>query len=400
MKQVLVIIDGLSDDPISEIGENTPLEVAFIPNIHYIASTGMTGRIDTYFEGYPIESLVCNMALLGYDPRKYYPSGRASFEALAKGIPIKKDDLVLRCNIVSIKDGSLIDFTAGMISDSEARKIISGLNLPYKGWEIYPGQSYRNTLVIRSANISPQNVKCYEPHMNIGKSINDILPEPIEVNSDSLKLVEEINNFLLDSQEQIKKIETLEGNKEDKMLWVWSPSSSPYWPSYKKIMNKKAALVAGLDFFHGMAMAAGIHYDVIPNATGYIDTDYRKKAEYAINYLKDHDFVIVHVNAADEAAHARDWNEKIKAIESVDRYIMGPLMYELEKNYKDDYRIAVCGDHKTRCSDGKHIGDPVPFAFSGVGVEASKNKFTEKDCLNEPLYNSLEFLNKTLFRGE
>ena len=140
MKVVMIVIDGLGDEPIPELQGKTPLEVAHIPNIHYIATRGQIGRIQTTFPGFPVESMVCIMGLLGYDPIKYYPSGRASFEAMAKGIPLKSNDIILRCNLITIdKDKQIIkDFTAGLIEDSHARALISQINLPYENWGVIP----------------------------------------------------------------------------------------------------------------------------------------------------------------------------------------------------------------------------------------------------------------------
>jgi 2,3-bisphosphoglycerate-independent phosphoglycerate mutase len=396
MKTAVIVIDGLSDDPIPDLGGKTPLEASFAPNTHYIATRGQIGRIRTTFTGYPIESVVCIMGLLGYDPASYYPGGRSSFEAMAKGIPLASKDLVFRCNIVTadLQKQVISDFTAGMITDSNARRILSRMELPSNTWELYPGQSYRNILIVRNANADPYRVKCFEPHMNVGKPLKDILPRSNE--PDLQPLVEQLNGFLLDSQRQIETMD-LPSECAGNMLWVWSPSIKPTWPSFKQTTGLDAAFVGGLDFLHGIAMAANIHFDVIPGATGYIDTNYVAKAEYAVRYLRDFDFVLVHVNATDEEAHQHNHRGKIEAIEKVDRLIVGPVLYELQKRHRDDFRVVVCGDHETRCSDGKHVADPVPFAVFGKGISpCNATRFSESDCLRfEPLA-SLEFLKKVV----
>ncbi|WP_252246663.1 alkaline phosphatase family protein [Clostridium sp. ZBS4] len=387
MKYVMVIIDGLSDDPIKELNYKTPLETAFIPSIHYIATKGRVGRIATAYEGFPVESMVCIMGLLGFEPEKYYPCGRASFEAMAKGIPINDNDLVFRCNIVHTdeKKDCITDFTAGLISDREARKFIAKTNLLHNNWEIYPGQSYRNILIVREANVNTTKVKCFPPHMHIGENLNSIRPYGEDENTKVL--LDKIWKFLLQSYDK----------ESNKMLWVWSPSKAIKWPSFKEATGLNGAVVCGLDFLQGIAMAADIDFDIIPGATGYTDTDYDSKATYAKKYLENHDFVLVHINATDEEAHQHNYKGKTDAIEKVDSLIVGPLLQELHEKYKDDFRIIICGDHKTRCSDGKHIGDPVPFAIYGKDVVCSNEICFSEDICNkyEPII-SVDFITKYL----
>ena len=336
--------------------------------------------------------MVCVMGLLGYEPERFYPSGRASFEALAKGIPLQPDDLIFRCNTVTVDKiaQTLADFTGGMITDANARQLISQIKLPHKNWEIYPGQSYRNILIIRGAEIRARDVKCFEPHMNIGKKITDVLVQG--KNPAIQSTINEINSFLLSTRAQIEAME-LSSDCAANMLWLWSPSEKPTWPSFKERIGLNAAVVGGLDFIHGIAMAAKIHFDVIPGATGYIDTDYRAKAAYALRYLRDFDFVLVHVNAADEEAHQHNYNGKISAIEQIDCHIIGPLLSELQHAHAGDFRLAVCGDHTTRCSDGKHTDAPVPYAIFGNGIEAeTKFQFSERSCELKKAQRSLDFL--------
>lgn len=395
MKSVIVIIDGLSDEPIKELKDKTPLEASFIPNIQYMANRGNMGRIKTTFNGFPIESMICIMGLIGYEPEKFYPAGRSSFEAMAKGISLYDGDLILRCNIVTadLEKQKLIDFTAGQISDTNARKIISKIKLPHDNWELYPGQSYRNTLIIRGAGIDVNKIKCFEPHMNIGKNINEILP--ISSDDKTLNLVKEIKEFLINTQKQIKEMDSLECDAN--MLWVWSPSKKAIWPSFKERTNLDAVFVGGLDFLHGIAMAANIDFEIIPGATGYIDTDYSAKAEYAIRYLDKYDFVLVHINAADEEAHLHNYKGKIEAIEKVDKYIIAPILDELRKKYNDSFRIAVLGDHMTKCIDGKHGDDAVPYVLYGNNIENENGlQFCEKNCKNFTSSSSLNFLKKII----
>ena len=393
MKSVMVIIDGLGDEPIQELDNQTPLEAAFIPHIQYIADKGRVGRINTTFEGFPIESMVCIMGLIGYEPDKFYPSGRASFEATAQGILLNEGDLILRCNLVSadLDKQILTDFTAGQISDSNAKKIISKIKLPYDNWELYPAQSYRNILVIRGANVDVRKIKCFEPHMHIGEKINSMMPTSND--KKAVTLIQQINKFLLDTQKQITQM-NIHDNKAS-MLWVWSPSTKAVWPTFKDRTGLNAAFVGGLDFLHGIAMAADIDFEKIPGATGYIDTNYSAKAEYAMRYIDEYDFVLVHINAADEEAHLHNYKGKIKAIEKVDKYVVAPILDKLSKEYTDSYKIIVLGDHMTRCVDGRHTDQPVPYALCGVGIRSEQHQqFSEKNCLLYVPSSSLKILNE------
>jgi len=398
MKTVMIIIDGLGDEPIAALGGRTPLASAFIPNIHYLANRGQIGCIQTTFEGFPIESMVCIMGLLGYEPQSFYPSGRASFEAMAKGIPLNQGDLVLRCNTITVdSDGQLLsDFTGGLIADSTARSLIGQIRLPYQNWELYPGQSYRNTLIIRGAGVDVRTLKCSEPHMRIGLSVEKHLPRSEDAHTSVL--ANELRAFLLDTQRQIAGMD-LPPDCRANMLWVWSPSTKPVWPSFYQKTGVRGAVVGGLDFLHGIAMAARMHFDVIPGATGYIDTDYRAKAAYTTRYLESHDFVLTHINAADEEAHQHNHAGKIAAIEKVDELIVGPVTRWLNNSHPGNFRIVVCGDHTTRCCDGKHTDDVVPYAIFGSGIDSlGAAEFTEDACRLSAPRASLEFLSNTLWK--
>jgi 2,3-bisphosphoglycerate-independent phosphoglycerate mutase len=275
-----------------------------------------------------------------------------------------------------------------MITDSAARRLISSMQLPQPTWELYPGQSYRNLLILRDAGIHPRGLKCREPHMNIGGAISDLLPEGTDAATEHVAV--QLRDFLIHSQMQIAENVQEDGCAAN-MLWVWSPSRKVTWPSFVERTHWKGAAVGGLDFLHGIAMAANIHWETVPGATGYIDTDYAAKARYAIKYLEKHDFVMVHVNAADEEAHQRNWLGKIDAIQKTDRMVVGPLLHALDQNYHGDYKIAVCGDHSTRCIDGKHTDDLVPFAAFPAAAPSGSG-LSETACRRSPPVLSLDFL--------
>ncbi|APF23242.1 alkaline phosphatase family protein [Clostridium butyricum] len=383
MKYLMIILDGIGDDPLEQLSMKTPLECAFAPNLNYIANKGMVGVIETVFDGFPVESMVCIMGLLGYDPNKYYPNGRASFEALAKGINIDENDIAFRCNIIKLDKckKKIEDFTSNLISDTEAKKFLKNCRIPNRNWELFNGQGYRNLFVMRGAGISASNIVCYPPHMHINEEIKNLKP----YDKNDSRLMHEVWNFLSESYDE----------KSNRMLWLWSPSSAINWPSFESITGLKGAVVCGLDFLKGIAMAADMYFEDIPGATGYIDTDYIKKVEYTKKYLIENDFVLLHINSTDELSHQHDYNGKLKEIEKIDELVIGPLLKELRERYKEKFRIVICGDHKTRCSDGKHVGDAVPYVMYGTNVEKSNIwGFCEKACGKSHKLNSLEFINK------
>lgn len=394
MKIFMLIIDGVSDDKIDVLDRRTPFEVAVTPYMEYLAKTSSIGTINTAFEGYPVESLVCIMGLLGYDPRKYYPFGRASFEALARGISLGEDDLALRCNIVQVApDGSsIVDFTSGMILDTYAKKILAKIRLPFATWELYPGQSYRNLLIIRNSGVRADAVKLFEPHMHQKEPLSSVFPQA--KTPEAQHLVSDLTIFIKDSCNQINAM-NMESDCKGNMLWFWSPSSKPQLPTFESLYGFKGAIVAGLDFMHGLAMAADMYFDIIPGATGYIDTNYGAKSAAAIALFNKYDFVLTHVNATDEAAHMHDPWQKIDAIEKIDQQILEPVFCYLRKRYKENFLVVICGDHKTRCSDGKHIGDPVPFLYyqNARGI-ASPKLFDDR--VRTPKIESLDFIRRVV----
>lgn len=371
MKFVMFVIDGASDVPAPELGSRTPLEAAFAPTLHHLAARGVLGRLESTFEHYPVESMVCVMGLIGYEPAEFYPGGRSAFEAMALGIPLNDDDLIFRCNTITVdpSDQRLTDFTAGMISDSTARRVLSRLQLPDPSWEVFPGQSYRNVLVIRHSGIRPTDIVCAAPHMHIGESAHDLLPYGLTEEAEALAA--RIRTFLLDTHRQMSPGQPAH-NGHTNMLWVWSGAKKASWPSFESRTRKTAALVGGLNFLHGIAMAADIDFDRIPGATGYLDTNYEAKLTYAIDCVRNHDFTLVHINAADEAGHKRDAVLKTRVIEEIDQRLLGPLVRSLREQYGDDgFRLMICPDHATRSDDGRHTREPVPFVLYGHGVEES-----------------------------
>lgn len=390
MKHVLLIIDGASDVPLSELNGQTPLQAAFTPHLDWLARHALIGRLVTAHKDFPVESLICIMGMLGYDPVRYYPSGRASFEALARGVPLHKGDMTFRCNIVRVSDdGNILeDFTANMISDTCARKLLARTKLPFDSWELHPGQSYRNLLIVRGAGIPASTISCSPPHMHIGENVHALLPRAASPDAEGLAFC--LRSFLLESFSSFIKtprIPTCSGN----MLWLWSPSGVPHLPSFRSLHSMEGTVIAGLDFMHGLAVATDLNFEIIPGATGYIDTDYEAKANAACSALESTDFVVLHVNASDEAAHLRNGRLKTKVIENVDRLVLEPLLRHLRQRFPDAFSLAICADHMTRSTDGKHVGEPTPCLIWPAPADVSPQpdaRFTEHCAACGPLLTS------------
>ena len=393
MKYVVVIGDGMSDFEIPEFQNRTPLEYGYLPNMNYLAQNGQVGMMKTIYENLPVGSIVANMAILGFDPYEHYPNGRASFEALAQGIHLKPNDIAFRCNLISLDENQCIsDFTSGNISDGDAKNIITKLDLSDYGVEIFPGQSYRNLIIIRNTEVNVTNIKSFEPHCNIGTNVNQVLPKGKTPKAN--ELIKKLRSIMLSSIDQIKKLNDRLETKAD-MIWLWSPSSYPSLPLFYEKFAKKGAIVAAMDFLKGIGVSSGMRFEDIPEVNGYINTNYSNKLKYAIDFLEHNDFVYVHINAPDEEGHNKDAYKKVEAIEHIDHEIIGPLIRHMRNKYPDDFRIAVLPDHYTAVKDGHHYTHDIPFLVFGKGIEQDDiTTYSEKSGSASTLHlKSIDFLN-------
>ncbi len=391
-RYVIILMDGALDLPIKELDNKTPLEAAKKPNIDFITRQGKTGIIQTNFPGLPICSIVANLGILGYNPLRYYPNGRASFEALAQDIYLDDDDIVFRCNLVSLKGGTLKDFTASNISDEDSVKIIENLKIDDNRIKMYQGQSYRNILIIKNERINANEILAFEPHMNIGKKVDQLLLKG--TNSESQKVADFLNNIMIDSIVKIKDLNKRFNTKAD-MIFLWSPSSAPRLFSFHKKFGIDGAVVSGLDFTRGIAMAASMAVKKTRGATGYSNTNLKEKLKDAKNHLMHNELVYIHINAPDEESHNKNIKGKVKIIERIDEEIVGPILEFLNERFENRYRIAVLSDHYTLLENGKHLGKPVPYALYGKNIKKDRvMEFSEKgiESKNKNVIKSYEFL--------
>jgi len=372
IKYILLVPDGMADRPLDELEGKTPMQVARKPNMDYLAANGKVGAVYTIPPGMDPGSDVAAMSLLGYDPRKYY-AGRAPIEAAAMQIALDAKDVAFRCNLVSSDGETMVDYSGGHVSTEEARELITLVNEKLGTTKIsfYPGVSYRHIMVWRGG--SP-DVKTTPPHDIIGKPIRDYLPE-----GDGEQLLRGLvfdSLELLDSH-PINQRRRGEGKPPANMIWLWGQGFSLNLPSFFGKTGLTGAVIAGVDLVRGLGMAAGLKAPKVPGATGYLDTNYEGKADYALDALREVDFVLVHVEAPDEAGHNGDIDAKIEAIESVDKRVLGRLLDGLKG--VERFRILVVPDHVTPISIRTHASDPVPFAlFSSFEPGETNLPFDER----------------------
>lgn len=365
MKVVIVIADGAADHPQAALGGRTPLEHAFIPNMAWLTEHGTTGLVDAVFDDLPVGSIVAALGILGYDPYRHYPNGRASFEALAGGIQLGEDDVAFRCNLISTRDGVIEDFTAGLIDDATARSLVVAIHTGNPRLELFPGQSYRNILVARGARVPARSFQCFPPHQHRGDRIEDLRVRAVD--DDAGPLCADLNRFQWGSIDQLRLLREELPSQAD-MLWLWSPSDAPRLPSFRATWGVRGAVVGGLHFLRGIGIAAKMRSPEVPGATGYLDSNLAGKVQAAIDLLEEVDVVLVHVNAADEEAHQRNLPGKLRALERIDEEVVGPLARHLRRRFPDGHRLAFLPDHYTCVEDGHHIVAPVPVTLFGTGI--------------------------------
>lgn len=359
MKYVVVIGDGMADLPIKELNGKTPLQSANIPNMDLIASRGVSGMLKTVPDHMPPGSDVANLSIMGYDPQKYY-TGRGPLEAASIGAKLTDDDVAFRCNFITAENGILSDFNAGHVSTAEASEFIETLNQKfYRYGKFYLGTSYRNLFVLKDKR--SESLEATPPHDVVGESIEEHLLKPRnDANAILLNRIMEESCEIL-SKHPLNEKRIAEGNRPANMIWLWGQGVKPSMPTFKSKYGLKGATITGVDLVKGLGAYMGLDNIIVPGATGYYDTDYCGKAKNAIEGLKTHDLIYVHVEAPDEAGHAGDLEEKILAMERIDKRILGKIMDEIPTY--NEYAIAILPDHPTPLKLKTHTSDPVPYAM-------------------------------------
>lgn len=357
MKYLVILGDGMADLPLPALNGKTPLQVAKTPHMDRLATHGVIGLAQTLFEGYPLGSDVANMAVLGYDPKRYF-SGRAPLEAAGRNIALAASDLALRINLVSVVDGKMHHYASERINDEDAYSIVETLQeqLNSDQFTIHAGTSYKHLLAWHHG---PDGLILTAPHDIMGQAIEHYLPQGVR--SDELRhLMEKSKDILAEHPVNRRRLER--GEPAVSMIWPQGAGRTPQVPTLRERFGIKGAAVAAVDLIFGLATYAGLTRIDVTGATGYTDTNYRGKADATLKAFDTFDFVFLHVEAPDEASHDGDLAAKIAAIEAIDRDIVGPILAGLES----DTRILLMPDHATPVSLRTHIIDPVPYCLTDV----------------------------------
>lgn len=361
-KYVIIVPDGAADNPLDCFDGKTVIEAAETPNMDRIAADGRQGVVQTVPEGLTPGSDVAMMSLLGYDPAKSY-TGRAPIEAVAQQIPLAVDDWVFRCNLVTCADGAMADHSAGHITTKEALELVTELkaSLGRPGVKFFPGVSYRHLCVISGIDFS--KVATQPPHDIIGQKVSKHLPKG--KNADTLNELMAKSQQLFENN-PINRVRRDLGENPVSTIWLWGQGQKAALERFSKKYGKHGAAITAVDLVRGLARLVG--FDLIPvdGATGYIDTNYAGKGQAAIAALEKYDLVFVHIEAPDEAGHSGNPQQKKKAIELIDKFIVGPVYDALQKY--EHYRILVMPDHPTPVELRTHVAEPVPFAMAGTGI--------------------------------
>ena len=372
MKYAIVLPDGAADVTLPQLGGKTPLEVARVPNMDWVARNGRLGRFVTVPDGFTPATDVGTLSVLGYDPHVYY-SGRAPIEAAAKGLSVRPDQMIFRCNFVTILDGLMKDNTAGHIPQPEADALIAVLDaeLAGEGCGFHAGVTYRNLMLLSDA--AELKLRCAPPH--------DIIDQPVSAHLPAGSGVERVMRIMdrartVIAGHDVNRKRSAEGRDPVTDIWLWGQGRPAVLEPFAARFGLRAAVITGVDILRGMARLMGMDIIEVPGATGYIDTNYVGKGEAAVRALDTMDMIIVHVEAADEAAHMGSAEEKIKALERIDETIVGPLLKKLAES--PPWRILVAADHPTLTTTRGHSAIPPLFAFAGAGFEAVEQApFTE-----------------------
>lgn len=387
MKYVILQGDGMPDHKLPELDNKTPLETANTPNLDYIAKRAETfGMAKTIPGGLPPGSDVGNLAVLGYDPTVYY-TGRSPLEAASIGVELFPGDVTLRCNLVTLgkEDGNTImaDYSAGHITTEEATELINAVKneLDEEGMIFHPGISYRHLLVWSGGN---KDVTTTPPHDISGKSIDPHIP----AGAGSEKLIELIiksREVLKDHPVNKKRIER--GENPATSIWLWGQGTAPKMPTLEELYGITGSVISAVDLVKGIGHYAKMNVIDVPGATGYLDTNYEGKVDYAIESLNSCDLTMIHIESTDETGHVGKAELKVQAVEDFDKRVVGRVLEKI-KAFKD-YRILVMSDHPTPTDIRTHTSDPVPFAILDSSDDSVRNEghvYTEDSASNSETF--------------
>jgi 2,3-bisphosphoglycerate-independent phosphoglycerate mutase len=370
MKYIIILGDGMSDRPENEHGGLTPLMAAHKPSIDKLAELCRSGLLKTIPEKLHPGSEVANLAVLGYDVEAIF-EGRGVIEAASMGVKLGEGDLALRCNLICVSDEKIKNHSAGHISTVEAKVLINYLNeeLGSETIKFYPGVSYRHLLVIRGGS---KALHCVPPHDVMGTPVIEVIPSATDHSANItaqllVDLIQKSRKLLISHPVNIRR--KMEGKDMANSIWPWSPGYKPAMKSLNEMYGiKRGAVISAVDLIQGIGVLAGLDVIKVEGATGLYDTNYEGKAEAALEALKTHDFVYLHIEASDEAGHEGDYDLKLKTIEYLDHRVVRYLVEEIPK-LDEPVVIAILPDHPTPWKLKTHTRDAVPFLIWYPGIE-------------------------------
>jgi len=360
MKYIVVLGDGMADEPLAQLNNKTPLMAAKTPQLDLLAAKSELGLAHTIPKGMKPGSDTANLAVLGYNPKVYY-SGRSPLEALSIGVDMKATDIAIRCNVVTLseedepyEEKTILDHSSGEISTEDAAVLIDAIRCEMENdsYKFYVGTSYRHLTIWNMGNV----VDLVQPHDILGRVIGENLPQQADLREMMRKSYDILNNHPINLERKAK------GLNKANSLWFWGAGTKPKLTSFEEKNHKKGAMISAVDLLKGIAIGAGMKVIEVPGADGTLHTNYEGKAMAAVKVLleEDYDFVYIHVEAPDEMGHQGNIPNKIQSIEFLDQRVIKIVMQEMKKA-GEDYRMLVMPDHPTPIRCRTHTSDPVPY---------------------------------------
>lgn len=378
MKYIIILCDGMADEPLDELGGRTPLEAARTVNMESLAKVSEIGMVRTVPAGMAPGSDTANLSVIGYDPKEYY-TGRSPLEALSIGADMAPDDVSFRCNLVTLseeeeryEDRHILDHSSGEISTEEAAELLEALSegLKREGYTFYVGTSYRHLLIQKKGKV----IELTAPHDILTKQIGGYLPE------DGVLREMMVKSYDILKDHPVNKKRRTEGKNPANSAWFWGAGTRPALRSFEEKNGVKGAMISAVDLLKGIAVGAGMDNIVVEGANGGLDTNYAGKAQAAVKALTEdgYDFVYVHIEAPDEMGHQGSFQDKITAIERIDEQIIGPVRTALE-DAGTDFRMLILPDHPTPVRVRTHTSDPIPYLlYDSTEYIAGMDTYSEK----------------------
>lgn len=386
MKYIIILCDGMADEPLEELGGKTPLEAAHTDHMDRLSKVSEIGMVRTVPEGMAPGSDTANLSVIGYDPEKYY-SGRSPLEALSIGADMTATDVSFRCNLVTLseeeekyEDRKILDHSSGEISTEEAAELIRAVeqSLARDGYTFYVGTSYRHLLIQKEGTVQQLTA----PHDILTRRIGEYLPEDEVLR----KMMKRSWDILKDHPVNVKR--RAEGKNPANSLWFWGAGTRPMLTSFEEKNKVKGAMISAVDLLKGIAVGAGMDNIIVEGANGGLDTNYFGKGQAAVNALTrdGYDFVYVHIEAPDEMGHQGSAALKIQAIEAIDAEVIGPVTEGLERA-GTDFRMMILPDHPTPIRVRTHTSDPVPYLlYDSTQKKEGRGSYCEKTACQTGIF--------------